>query len=156
MQTDEKVFMDNEPGDIDWSELSSCEGLLSCEPSQEVKKMPKVYQSVLPYEKMADRVRNVWIPATPEHMHGMLGDLIEAFELAAEKVQDRDSERSHLANIMHCGCDVDFNMAGAGLDQKATQLLLEFDGPLADAYEVLEWGDSADDKPDLPLRFDLP
>ena len=76
-------------------------------------------------------------------------ELAEALDLAADKICDLNSERSHLYNIMITDDDVAQKIPYFELKRKQLRFLAHLAHALQEAYEVVELEDDREEKEHL-------
>jgi hypothetical protein len=109
------------------------------------------YQRVLDYGTWVKDIRYE-DKRLPQDSRGVMAELAEAFDLAADKIHDLNSERTHLFNIMITADDVLDKVPDSILSRKQLDFLVDLLQTLQEAYEVVEFGDDRDEKDCLPPR----
>jgi hypothetical protein len=108
------------------------------------------YCSVLDYGAWAEAIRH-FKGNMAESTHEVLDTLANEFELAANKVDGKSSEYSHLVHLMN-----EFLTATSTIphddftDELGFLFWVTLSDELAEAYEVLAFGDRRKDKSHLP------
>jgi hypothetical protein len=108
----------------------------------------RTYQRVLDYAAWSREIRD-FDNELPRDYAGVMEELVEAFDLAADKVCDLKSERSHLYNIMITDNDVAEKIPYFALGREQLLFLARLAQTLVEAWEVVEWGDKHEGKESL-------
>lgn len=109
------------------------------------------YQRVLDYGTWAKDIR-YFDKRLPKESRGVMEDLAEAFDLAADSIRNLGSERCHLYNIMITDDDVAQKIPYFALSREQLGFLAALAHTLQEAYEVVEYGDDREKKEYLPPR----
>lgn len=117
-------------------------------------KPDRTYQRVLDYAAWAKKIRD-FDHELPRDYAGVMEELVEAFDLAEDKVCDLKSERSHLYNIMITDDDVAQKIPYFALARWQLLFLAKLAQTLVEVWEVVEWGDDRAGKESLPPRPSL-